>query len=233
LWNGLGRLLPGKKRPPHLGSKIQKGFRTMARANSLEDVFESFLDEWWGQPSPVLDGDGRAVGRCFDLDPGVAAPDAMRMMYADALSYLPDDILCKVDRAAMAVSLETRVPFLDHRVAALAARIPIGMKIQSGKGKAIVRKLLYRHAPPKLFERPKTGFSIPLADWLRGPLRPWAEDLLGAGLEADGYFDAAAVRRRWRQHLAGERDGAAALWAILMFQAWQEEQIGTPRRQAA
>jgi asparagine synthase (glutamine-hydrolysing) len=125
----------------------------------------------------------------------------------------------------MAVSLETRVPFLDHRVAALAARIPLGMKIKGGKGKAIVRKLLYRHAPPQLFERPKTGFSIPVADWLRGPLRPWAEELLGSSLDQDGYFDAHAVRRRWRQHLSGERDGAAALWGVLMFQAWRAHHL--------
>ena len=222
LWNGVGRVLPGKKRPPHLGGKIQKGFRTMARAGSLDDVFAAFLDEWWGEQSPVLDGRGHPDAGRFDLDPGVPASDAVRMMYADALSYLPDDILCKVDRAAMAVSLETRVPFLDHRVAALAARIPVSMKIKGGKGKAIIRKLLYRHAPAQLFERPKTGFSIPLSDWLKGPLRPWAEELLGPSLEQDGYFDASAVRRRWHQHIAGERDGAAALWGVLMFQAWRE-----------
>jgi asparagine synthase (glutamine-hydrolysing) len=228
LWNGLGRLLPGKKRPPHLGTKVQKGFRTMARAGSLDEVFTAFLDEWWGEPSPVRDGSASFALGCFDLDPGVPASDAVRMMYADTLSYLPDDILCKVDRAAMAVSLETRVPFLDHRVAALAARIPIGMKIQRGKGKAIVRKLLYRYAPQELFERPKTGFSIPLADWLRGPLRPWAEELLGPRLEQDGFFDAAAVRRRWQAHLTGERDGAAALWAVLMFQAWRTNLVAEP-----
>jgi asparagine synthase (glutamine-hydrolysing) len=142
------------------------------------------------------------------------------MMYCDTLSYLPDDILCKVDRAAMAVSLETRVPFLDHRVAALAARIPVGMKIRGGRGKTILRHLLYREAPASLFERPKAGFAIPLGDWLRGPLRDWAEDLLGPRLEQDGYLDARAVRQRWRQHVDGTRDSAQALWAILMFQAW-------------
>lgn len=232
-WNGLARIAPGARRPAHFGIKVQKGLRTMAKARLLEDVFPAFLDEWWGEPSPVAGVNGTSgVGSLdFDLDGG--APDAVRMMYCDAVSYLPDDILCKVDRAAMAVSLETRVPFLDHRVAEVAARIPVGMKIQGGKGKAIVRKLLYQHAPEEMFERPKAGFGIPLGDWLRGPLRPWAEELLGPRLDDGGYFDAAAVRRRWQQHLAGERDGAAAIWAVLMFQAWQSAPVQAPYRSAA
>jgi len=232
-WNGLARLAPGARRAPHFGVKVQKGLRTMAKARLLEDVFPAFLDEWWGEPSPVLGVNGASGVGALDFAIAGGAPDAVRMMYCDAVSYLPDDILCKVDRAAMAVSLETRVPFLDHRVAAVAARIPVEMKIQSGKGKAILRKLLYRHAPAELFERPKAGFGIPLGDWLRGPLRPWAEDLLGPRLDTDGYFDAAAIRRRWRQHLNGERDGAAALWAVLMFQAWHAATMEEPVRSAA
>jgi asparagine synthase (glutamine-hydrolysing) len=219
VWTGLASLRGGR-RPPHYGIKVRKGIRTIAGAASLDDLFESFLDEWAGEPSSVLGSDGRSRLCGFDFDPGVAAPDAVRMMYCDTLSYLPDDILCKVDRAAMAVSLETRVPFLDHRVAALAARIPVGMKIRGGRGKTILRHLLYREAPASLFERPKAGFAIPLGDWLRGPLRDWAEDLLGPRLEQDGYLDARAVRQRWRQHVDGTRDSAQALWAILMFQAW-------------
>jgi asparagine synthase (glutamine-hydrolysing) len=147
------------------------------------------------------------------------------MMYCDAVTYLPDDILCKVDRAAMAVSLETRVPFLDHRVAELAARIPVSMKISDGKGKQILRKLLYRQAPQALFERPKAGFGIPVGEWIKGPLRPWAEELLDQGqLRQQGFFDADVVHRRWQQHLRGERDATPALWAVLMFQAWRAEQ---------
>ena len=102
---------------------------------------------------------------------GTPAPDALRMMYCDAVTYLPDDILCKVDRASMAVSLETRVPFLDHRVAELAARIPLGLKVRGGKGKHILRQLLYRHVPRELFERPKAGFAVPVGEWIKGPLR--------------------------------------------------------------
>ena len=182
-WNRLASLLPGT-RAGHFGSKVQKGFRTMGAASSLEDVFVSFLDEWHGEPSPVL-GAGGGVGG-FDLDifdaaGPVPAPDATRMMYADSVAYLPDDILCKVDRAAMSVSLETRVPFLDLRVAAVAARIPAAMNIHGGQCKMVLRALLYRDAPSALFERPKAGFAIPVGDWLRGPLRPWAEDLLEPG----------------------------------------------------
>jgi asparagine synthase (glutamine-hydrolysing) len=159
----------------------------------------------------------------MDLGPGVS--NAVRMMYGDAVSYLPDDILCKVDRAAMSVSLETRVPFLDHRVAELAARIPIEMKIRGGTGKMILRKLLYREAPQALFERPKAGFGIPVGDWIRGPLRDWAEDLLQpARMRDQGFFDPAVIGRRWQQHLSKERDATSALWAVLMFQAWLAEQ---------
>jgi len=226
VWTRLASLRGGE-RPPHYGIKVRKGIRTVGAARSLGDLFESFLDEWSGEPSPVLGSDGMPASCAFDLDPGVAAPDAVRMMYCDATSYLPDDILCKVDRAAMAVSLETRVPFLDHRVAGIAARIPVGMKIQGGKGKMILRQLLYREAPAALFERPKAGFAIPLGDWLRGPLRDWAEELLVPRLEQGGYFDARAVRRRWQQHLSGERDSAQALWAILMFQAWARRELPT------
>lgn len=218
---GLWNALPGK-RAPHFGSKIQKALRVAGQARRFDDVYASFLDEWSFERSPVLGSNGPAA---LDLDPFPGAPDALRMMYADATTYLPDDILVKVDRAAMAVSLETRVPFLDHRVAAVAARIPLALKIKNGRGKHVLRELLYRQAPRALFERPKAGFAIPIGSWLRGPLRPWAEELLAPSrLAGEGYFDAAAVQARWRDHLSGRRDGTAALWAVLMFQAWLAEQ---------
>jgi asparagine synthase (glutamine-hydrolysing) len=224
-WNGLSALLPGGRRPPHFGTKVQKAFRTMGAAGSLESVFASFVGEWQGKGTPVLGAGGEPEQCGFDLDVGVAAPDAVRMMYCDALSYLPDDILCKVDRAAMAVSLETRVPFLDHRVASLAARIPVGMKIRDGRGKDILRRLLYREAPESLFDRPKAGFGIPVGEWIKGPLRPWAEALLEPGrLASEGWFDPGPIRRRWEQHLRGEADSTPALWAILMFQSWLDRQ---------
>ncbi len=219
-WNRLVNLLPANRQPPHFGYKVQKAFRTMGAAANFDDVFNAFLDEWHEQPSPVLGVDGQDRRCAFDLRVA-GGSDVVRMMYCDAVSYLPDDILCKVDRASMAVSLESRVPFLDHRVAAVAARIPESMKIRGNKGKMILRKLLYRQAPPELFERPKAGFGFPVGQWIKGALRPWAEDLLDEGrLRAEGYFDADLIRRRWQEHLAGTRDAGFSIWAILMFQAW-------------
>jgi asparagine synthase (glutamine-hydrolysing) len=144
------------------------------------------------------------------------------MMALDLRSYLPDDILCKVDRAAMGMSLETRVPFLDPSVIALSARLPASMKIRNGQSKWALREVLYRHVPSALIERPKTGFSIPLAEWLRGPLRDWAEDLLSpAELARDGLLAPAPIRAAWAEHLTGRVDRSAQLWIILMFMAWR------------
>jgi asparagine synthase (glutamine-hydrolysing) len=221
-WSTLGRLVDSSSRP-FLGARVQKGLRVAQSAGSVDDIYLNFLDEWSQEEGPVLESDGDETG--FDLDLGEAAPDAIRMMYCDAVSYLPDDILAKVDRASMAVSLETRVPYLDHRVAALAARIPLAMKIQGLHGKHILRQLLYRELPPALVDRPKAGFAIPVGEWIKGPLRPWAEELLQpAAMAADGWFHPAIVQRRWRDHLTGRRDSTPALWAILMFQSWLREQ---------
>jgi asparagine synthase (glutamine-hydrolysing) len=218
LWSDLARLVPGRHQP-HLGGKIQKGLRVAASAANFDEVYLSFLDEWSHERSPVLGGDH--VAGEFDLDVGNDAPDAIRMMYCDAVTYLPDDILAKVDRASMAVALETRVPFLDHRVAELAARIPIDLKIRGGKGKHIVRQLLYGLVPRQLIDRPKAGFAVPVGEWIKGPLRVWAEDLLDPNLiRSQGWFDADIIRSRWQQHLSGQRDSLPALWSILMFQSW-------------
>ncbi|HQZ86775.1 MAG TPA: asparagine synthase C-terminal domain-containing protein, partial [Actinomycetota bacterium] len=151
-----------------------------------------------------------------------APADAVdRMMYFDALTYLPDDICVKVDRAAMAVSLETRMPFLDHRVAEFAWSLPQQMLIRGGVSKWAVRQVLARYVPTALTERPKAGFGIPLAEWLRGPLRQWADDMLSsAALHADGYLDAGAVGHLWAAHLARRRDHTNVLWNALMFQTW-------------
>ena len=219
-WTCAGALLPGT-RQPHFGAKLQKGVQVAGRARSLDDVYDEFLDEWSGGPVPVR---GASARRHDSLSGD--GPDAVRLMTRDALGYLPDDILCKVDRASMAVSLETRVPFLDHRVADVAARIPLSLKIGGGRGKLILRHLLARHVPAALIDRPKTGFGIPVGEWLKGPLREWAEDLLDpAALRAEGWFDHRLVERRWRDHLGGSRDSTAAIWSILMFQAW----LRTPR----
>jgi asparagine synthase (glutamine-hydrolysing) len=223
-WNAIISALPAGQRPGHFGTRVQQLFSAVGDASSLRDFIDRFLDDWAGQASPVLPRAPLPDEAKFNLDLSPGAPSAVRMMFNDAVSYLPDDILCKVDRAAMAVSLETRAPFLDHRVAELAARIPLSMKIRGGTGKAILRRLLYEHAPRHLFERPKSGFAMPIGEWIKDALRPWAENLLDPKAMRDhGYFDHEIVQRRWRSHLAGEIDSTQAMWSVLMFQAWIKE----------
>lgn len=152
-----------------------------------------------------------------------------RMTSLDFRSYLPDDILTKVDRAAMSVSLETRIPLLDHRIIEFAFRLPGSMKERDNQGKWLLRQILHRYVPRALVDRPKTGFAAPIAEWLRGPLREWAEHLLGEGrLRQELFFNWPLVQRRWREHLSEHRDWSQGLWHILMFQAWLEQQSTIP-----
>jgi asparagine synthase (glutamine-hydrolysing) len=227
-WNAGADLARRGNRQPQFGAKVRKAVRTMTHARTSDEVHDSFIDEWHGQGSPVA-GRHDAPFAPHPLDG--AAPDAVRMMYRDAVDYLPGDILCKVDRAAMAVSLETRLPLLDHRVAQVAARIPAQMNIAGGVGKRTLRALLFKHVPPEFFNRPKTGFAVPVGTWLTGPLRPWAEELLSEQrLREGGFFDPELVRGRWSAHLSGRCESTAALWHVLMFQAWSADQTGTSWR---
>ncbi len=224
VWNGLSDLVR-RRRSSQFGRNARRGIKVMAGATSFDGLFDTFLDDWATQCSPLAGG-----LRCHQrlhTDPRLAAlPLEVQMMHADAVTYLPDDILAKVDRAGMAVSLESRIPFLDPAVTGLAARISPSLKFAGGGGKAILKGLLSRHVPRALIDRPKAGFAIPVGLWLRGPLRDWAEDLLSpAALGADGLFDTAVIRNRWDAHLAGREDATQPLWSVLMFQAWQRSRL--------
>jgi asparagine synthase (glutamine-hydrolysing) len=169
-----------------------------------------------GADSGKANGNGHAVGHSDD---GVMA----QLLRSDLVTYLPDDVLTKVDRASMAVSLETRTPFLDRGVLEAAWRLPATSKLRDGVSKWMLRQVLYRHVPAALVDRPKMGFGIPLDSWLRGPLRPWAEDLLSiAALNRHGLLRPEPVREAWGLHLAKRRDLSYELWDVLMLQAWME-----------
>jgi asparagine synthase (glutamine-hydrolysing) len=180
----------------------------MLRANDPDRLYFELVSHWPSRETAAVED--RASWPPLD-DP------VERMMYLDQVSYLPDDILVKVDRASMAVSLEAREPLLDYRLVEFAWTLPLSMKVRGGKGKRVLRRVLYRYVPEELIERPKMGFGIPLEQWLRGPLREWAESLLDP--KELRYVDAPAVRAMWDEHLAG-RDRQFYIWAVLMLQAW-------------
>jgi asparagine synthase (glutamine-hydrolysing) len=219
-------VLPAALRHRLLGEKLYK-LRDLLRVLDEPGMYRSLLSAWQ-EPRSVVRGAQEAEGS-IERILGSHTPEALldRMVLADQVTYLADDLLAKLDRVSMAVSLEARVPLLDHRVVEFAWRLPHSLKIRNGTGKWILRQVLARRIPPALFERPKMGFSVPLSAWLRGPLRPWAEDLLSADtLAADGIFSVATVRRAWGDLMSGRRDTAMEIWAVLMFQAWKQAWIG-------
>jgi asparagine synthase (glutamine-hydrolysing) len=182
--------------------------------------FYKSLASAWSNPNSVVIGGIEPQTR---IDTETLGRDiAQSIMRLDELTYLHDDILVKVDRASMAVSLEARAPLLDPNVAFLSHRLPLDQKIHGGVSKWALRQALYKRLPRELFERPKAGFTIPVGNWLRGDLRPWAEELL-AQIPSQGYLRADPIQERWQQHLQKRRDWTGSLWAILMFQAWLNE----------
>lgn len=219
-WDRAGAVLQhvGVTVPRNPGDKAQK-LATMMPAATVPDLYRA-LASTWQQPDALVVGGSDADGlrRNGDAD-GLGV--AEYMMLRDAQVTLPDDMLVKVDRASMAVGLEVRVPLLDHRVAEQAFALPLEEKIDAGTGKRILRRILHRYVPAELIDRPKMGFDPPLADWLRGPLRPWAEDLLAPdALRRDGLLREDVVRPVWEQHLSGRRNHDYRLWSVLMFQTW-------------
>lgn len=230
-WDMLQKQWVGPVKPARrLGDRLHRLGGRLASVRSVDDLYLDLVSAW---PDPrVIEAFARA-----DIDDGPSLLDdplpagldddpAARMMYFDALTYLPDDILCKVDRTAMSVSLETRAPLLDPEVVALAARLPPSMKIRDGQGKWAFRQVLHKLVPPALVERPKLGFFLPIGQWLRGPLRDWAETLLDREtMEKQGFLSPGPVHRMWDEHVSGRRDWTLQAWTILMFQAWAEANL--------
>ena len=194
-----------------------------ARSGSVEELHRKLVSRWRFPEEVVIGGrEPRGALDIAALDDG-GLGDAERMMLRDLLTYLPDDILTKVDRATMWSSLESRAPFLDHRVVEFALGLPLDMKWRDGQSKWALRQVLYRHAPRELIERPKMGFEVPIAAWLRGPLRGWAEDYLAAErLQREGFFHAPLLRQMWDEHQSGACNWGLQLWNVLMFQSWLE-----------
>ncbi|HEX5665503.1 MAG TPA: asparagine synthase (glutamine-hydrolyzing) [Hyphomicrobium sp.] len=221
----LGVVLPRRLRQRAIGDKLHKLAEVMDVA-SAEDLHRRLISQQRQSRSIVIGADD-ATATWADAEAAKLEryDFCERMMFHDLLAYLCDDILTKVDRAAMAVSLETRVPLLDHRVLEFAWKVPLHMKIRNRQGKWLLRQVLYRHVPPELIERPKQGFGIPLDSWLRGPLRDWAEALLDPSrLQRDGYLESRTIGEKWREHLSGRRNWQHWLWNVLMFQAWLEHE---------
>lgn len=221
IFNHAGKII---KFPNNMGEKLEKLATRLQTVDSNTDLYYSLVSEI-NEPSHVVIGAIEPATWLTNIGMSRISNDAKeQMMFMDAMTYLPDDILVKVDRAAMANSLETRVPFLDHRLVELAWRMPMSMKMRDGQTKWLLRKVLYQYVPKELIERPKAGFAVPLGQWLRGPLKDWVESLLNpARLGQEGYFNVYYVRELWQAHLSGKRNHQSLLWSILMFQAWLAE----------
>ncbi|MSP52950.1 MAG: asparagine synthase (glutamine-hydrolyzing) [Gammaproteobacteria bacterium] len=225
-WNNLTGLLPLSKssRLINIGDKLHKGAGVLTN-NNINELYAHFITHWANSASVVLGGLSLPT-LVSELPNLTGLNDIERMMALDYMTYLPDDILTKVDRAAMGVSLETRVPFLDHRVVEFAWQLPQSMKLRDGQSKWALRQVLYRHVPKELIERPKMGFGVPIGDWLRHDLRDWAEALLDTTrLRNEGFFHPEPIRQKWQEHLSGQRNWQYHLWDVLMFQTWLETNV--------
>jgi asparagine synthase (glutamine-hydrolysing) len=217
--NSIQSLTPRSLRLNNLGEKLHKAAKAMT-AEKYDDFYLDLVTHC--NPEEIVIGNFKQRA-FFDFTQSdfTLFDDVEKMMIADTMSYLPDDILVKVDRASMAVSLESRIPFLDHRVVDFAWRVPQSMKINKFTSKWILREILYKHVPKHLTQQPKMGFSVPIDSWLRGPLKDWAETLLDENrLTQEGFFHPEPIRNKWLEHLSGKKNWQHFLWNVLMFQSW-------------
>jgi asparagine synthase (glutamine-hydrolysing) len=223
-WDSFKGIIPGGWRYAALGDKLHKGAGVLA-SSTVDELYLGMVSHVRNPADWVIGGREPPTYQT-GLRPSLEDLSAVeRMMVLDTISYLPDDILVKLDRACMGVSLEGRVPFLDHRMVEFAWSLPLAYKLRGGQTKWPLRQVLYRYVPRELIDRPKMGFGVPLHDWLRGPLRDWAEELLDVSrLRREGYFRPEPIRRLWAEHLSGKHNWMAQLWNVLMFQAWLEHQ---------
>ena len=219
-WSKIAKFLPVINKYNNFGDKAYKGAGVLTSRNIEELYFK--LCSHWQNPSDVVRNSIEPGTFLTEFKPDLRGLDSQQMMMAlDSLTYLPDDILVKVDRAAMATSLETRMPFLDHKLIEYAWKIPQSFKLRGNDGKWIIKKILDKYVPKNLTERPKMGFGVPIELWLRGPLKDWAENLLNENrLKEDGYFNPNIIRNTWAEHISGKRNWSYHLWDILMFQSW-------------
>lgn len=219
-WDRIGTLLPRRLWRPTLGDRIHK-LAGVIDVDGPDELYRRLVSQHREPGSLIVGADEMPIWADMEAAAFARSDFTERMMFHDLVGYLTDDILTKVDRAAMAVSLETRVPLLDHHLVQFAWRLPLAMKIRDGQGKWLLRQVLHRYVPRELIERPKQGFGIPLDTWLRGFLREWAEELLDENrLRREGYLHPALIRQKWGEHLSGRRNWQYWLWNVLMFQAW-------------
>ena len=224
VWESFFYLLPKRVRPNQIGDKLHKVGKTID-SDSADEIYEKLISIYNAEDMPVKTTKNITQDSAQDKISKLLPNFIERMSYKDTMGYLPDDILTKVDRASMSIGLENRVPLLDHRIVEFTWKLPLSIRMEHGKRKILLKKILSKSIPKKLINRPKSGFGIPLDAWLRGYLKEWAEDMLNKdSLKNDEFLNSKKIQTLWKQHQSKRYNHQSQLWAILMFQSWSENQ---------